>query len=328
MNAKLDTEQNIGPYQIVGLLGEGGMASVYRAYQSNANREVALKVIRPEMNEHEEFVRRFEREVAIIERLTHRHIIELYDHGHQDDFAYLVMPYLSGGSLFQKETLLPPERINTLLTQIASALGYAHRQGIIHRDLKPANILLNEAGEAVLTDFGIAKVLHETLALTRTGIAMGTPPYMAPEQWRGEVVDARTDVYALGVVLFEMLTGSLPFKAVDAMSLMHQHIYQSPPSISQWHAEIPSRLDAVIQKALAKHPERRFQSTEELAVAFSAVLEKDGLWSVVQSNETVPLPRQMEQYKEAITPILPAQAAQQEQDALAHLDVERLSRQT
>src|SRR5262249_6570866 len=156
----------------------------------------------------------FERETRIMIALNHPHIVKVYDYAQYEDSVYLTMELLEGGSLANllRKGALAPELIERLLSQIASALEYAHARGFIHRDLKPHNILFNTAGDAILTDFGIAKVLHDTTTLTRTGMVIGTPSYMPPEQWRGEIIDARTDVYALGVILFEMLTGQLPFR--------------------------------------------------------------------------------------------------------------------
>jgi Tol biopolymer transport system component/serine/threonine protein kinase len=265
--------QHLGQYEIIGLLGQGGMAAVYRARQSSIKRDVAIKVMQPRLVGMGDFITRFEREAQTIADLSHPHILKVFDYGQRDDMVYLVMELLTGGSLADqiKKGPLPPETIRRMLDQIASALNHAHSKGIVHRDLKPQNVLLDPSGNAVLTDFGIAKILTETTALTQTGIAMGTPLYMAPEQWRGGPVEARTDIYALGVILFEMLTGDLPFRSDTPFSLMHKHIYEPPPVERIATLGIVG-LDQVLIKALAKEPRDRYASATELAAAFSAAL--------------------------------------------------------
>src|SRR5215831_2656843 len=223
----------LGQYVITARLGTGGMATVYRARQESMGRDVAIKVIRPDLTEEPDFVARFEREARTVAALSHPHILKVFDFGQHDELVYLVMELLSGGSLADliREGPLPINSITILLDQIASALDYAHRKGIVHRDLKPQNVLLDEANNAHLTDFGIAKILGETAGLTQSGVAMGTPAYMSPEQWQGQPLDARADVYALGIMLFEMLTGVLPFRAETPATLMFKHLQEPPPSV-------------------------------------------------------------------------------------------------
>ncbi len=266
--------QRVSQYEITALLGKGGMAAVYRARQLNIRREVAIKVIKSDLTESPDFVMRFEREAETIASLRHPHILKLFDYGQEGEVIYLVMELVSGGSLSDliRQGPLPIDTTSRLLDQIASALDYAHKRGIIHRDLKPQNILLDEEGNAVLTDFGIAKLLRETTALTQSGHAMGTPSYMAPEQWRGRAIDARTDIYALGVTVFEMLTGRLPFIADTPFSMMHQHIYEPPPPVRQLNAGVPPGVEQVIDRGLAKEPEQRYQSASEMAQAFKSML--------------------------------------------------------
>ncbi len=266
--------RRIGNYEITGLLGEGGMAIVYRARQLNIKREVAIKVMDERLARQSDFARRFEREAETIADLNHAHILKLFDYGQQDDQVYLVMELLRGGSLSSliRQESLPPERAGQILDQVGSALDYAHRRGIIHRDLKPPNVLFDDAGNAFLTDFGIAKILSETTALTQTGTAMGTPAYMAPEQWQRGGVDSRADLYALGIMLFEMLTGHVLFEADTPYQMMFAHVQEPPPPIRSLRPDLPPAVEAVIQKALAKDPEQRFKSAGEMAAAFKAVL--------------------------------------------------------
>ncbi|HLY28242.1 MAG TPA: protein kinase [Aggregatilineales bacterium] len=264
----------LGQYEIVARIGKGGMASVYRARQLSMGRDVALKVISPDVEDTRDFAARFEREARTVATLSHPYILKVFDYGQQDDLLFLAMELLKGGSLADllRNGALSPQRVLQILDQISSALDYAHQQGIIHRDLKPQNVLLDGQGNAFLTDFGIAKILSETSALTRTGAAMGTPAYMSPEQWQGATLDARTDIYALGVMLFEMLTGQLPFTADTPYSLMHKHIFDQPPLVRQIRHELPQSVENVISKALAKEPSQRHESAGALAQAYKAAL--------------------------------------------------------
>ncbi|HVO41628.1 MAG TPA: protein kinase [Aggregatilineales bacterium] len=278
----------LGQYTITALIGEGGMASVYRAYQETMQRDVAVKIIRTGPAPVEEFVRRFEREARTVASLSHAHILKVFDFGQQDDMIYLVMELLTGGSLAKllATGALTPAEVSRLLDQIASALDHAHRRGIVHRDLKPGNVLLNDDGDAFLTDFGIAKILQDTgTVLTHTNVAMGTPAYMSPEQWRGEAVDARADIYALGVMVFEMLAGQLPFKAETPYGLMHSHVYEPKPAILTLRPELAPALDEVLNAALAKDQNTRYQTAGEFAAAFRAV--------AVGGATTAPMPTGM-----------------------------------
>src|SRR5579859_277617 len=222
--------QQLGNYRIIGKLGEGGLATVYRAEQLNIQREVAIKILKTKDGE-DDFVKRLEREAATIAHLSHPHIVKLFDYGQENGITYLVTELIRGGSLanlIRKGPLFPSEA-NRILQQLASALDHAHQEGIIHRDLKPHNILMDLNGNALLTDFGLARLVQTTTILTQSGMIIGTPAYMAPEQWTGGIIDARTDVYALGVILFEMLTGRIPFSGETPYRMMHMHINEKPP---------------------------------------------------------------------------------------------------
>jgi serine/threonine-protein kinase len=219
------TGQQVGQYHLLRKLGEGGMGQVYLARQEVMGREVAIKFVVDRAASIPEFVERFEREVRVCASLNHAHIIKVFDYNKARNRAagYLVMEYLKGGSLtdlIRKKNPLPLDIVTRLLEQIASALDYAHGKGIIHRDLKPLNVLLDEGGNAYISDFGLAK-LKSASTLTQTGTAMGTPYYMPPEEWKGKpALDHRADIYSLGVILFEMLTGCVPFDAESSASII------------------------------------------------------------------------------------------------------------
>jgi predicted Ser/Thr protein kinase len=271
--------QRIHNYEITGVLGRGGMAIVYRARQLNIQREVAIKVIKPDLAESDDLIKRFEREANTVAQLSHPHILKLFDYGEYEEVLYLVMELLPGGTLADviRENPLSPERAAQLLDQIADALDYAHAQGLIHRDLKPQNILLDKQGNALLTDFGIAKVLSQSTHFTQTGAAIGTPAYMPPEQWQGRPVTHQADVYALGVMLYEILTGKLPFTADTPAKYMYRHLQDKPPSIHSVVSGLPPGVDRVIQTALAKKPEDRFGSAGEMARAFRQAIEGEAV---------------------------------------------------
>jgi len=217
--------QSLGRYHILEQLGEGGMATVYKAYDTKMNRDVAIKVIRKDTfapKDIERVLLRFGRETQALASLTHPNIVPVLDYGEYEKAPYLVMPYLPGGTLKQRLVRpLPYLEALQLIIPVAQALAHAHQQNIIHRDVKPANILITKTGEPMLSDFGIAKLLEneDTRELTATGFAVGTPEYMAPEQGLGKV-DERSDIYALGVVLYQMITGHLPFRADTPMAIM------------------------------------------------------------------------------------------------------------
>lgn len=267
--------KKLGNFEIKGLLGFGGMAKVYRAYQPSMQRDVAIKVMNHEFSDDEDFVKRFEREAEIFAELQHPHILPVIDFGRSDDgLLYIVFRYVEGGSLdrrIQRSEGLPLDVTNKILSQVASALTFAHEKGIIHRDIKSSNVLLDNRDNAYLTDFGIARMLAKQTRLTTTNNIMGTPSYMSPEQWRGEVLDARSDIYSLGVIVYEMLSGDLPYTADTPFTLMYKHVNEPPPSIEH-RLDLPAAVEAVIRRAMAKGLDERFQSAEEFAAAFSVAL--------------------------------------------------------
>ncbi|PJF31825.1 MAG: hypothetical protein CUN51_02460 [Candidatus Thermofonsia Clade 1 bacterium] len=265
--------RTLGQYRLETPLGKGGMASVYRAYQASVDRYVAIKVMTPEIANDSSFVERFQREARIIAKLEHPHILPIIDFGESEGIYYIVMRYMDGGSLDDRmrQRRLRPEEIAHYLDQIASALDYAHQRGVIHRDLKPNNVLLDRANNCYLTDFGIARIEGTERKLTATGSVMGTPAYMSPEQAMGRTVDGRSDIYSLGVMLYEMVTGKLPFTADSTAALIFQHVYEAPPSARQLDPNLPEAVDALFNRALAKVPEMRHNTAEALARDFAEV---------------------------------------------------------
>lgn len=266
--------RTFGQYEIRSIIGSGGMATVYLGYQTSIDRLVAVKILPPHPGLDEEFIQRFQLEARTVARLQHPHILQLFDYGSLDEILYFVTPYVEGGSLDRllRKGPVDPRRVETILKQVSSALDYAHRQEIIHRDIKPGNILLDTEGNALLADFGIAKITNSTLNLTGTGV-VGTPAYMAPEQANGSS-DHRADIYSLGVVVYEMLTGRQPFKGESAVQMMLQHVQAPIPSILSEVSSLPPALEPVMMRVLAKDPNDRYWSASEFAEDFSRALHR------------------------------------------------------
>ncbi len=274
--------KTIGNYSISGILGRGGMATVYKAWQINMSREVALKMINPNNIGNSQFITRFEREIRTIAGLDHPHILPVFDSGTYENTIYLTMRLVGGGSLAdlvqerQKQTKqLSSEEILAYVEQISEALDHAHQKGIVHRDLKPANIMLDKEGNAYLTDFGIAKMVESNTQLTQTSMIIGTPSYMPPEQWEGKELDARTDVYALGVMTYELLAGRVPFNGTTSAAMMTMHILNPPPSIQEHRKDLLPAINDVLQKALAKDKQDRYPSAGAFFQALKKALNGD-----------------------------------------------------
>ncbi|HEY6410366.1 MAG TPA: serine/threonine-protein kinase [Ktedonobacteraceae bacterium] len=264
----------LGSYKILAQLGQGGMARVYRAHQENLDREVAVKVLPPWFAADRNFVDRFNLEARLVARLSHPNIVTVHDANEFKGSLYIVMQLVDGGTLKQRldqlqsiHLLMDVTEAKRIFSQLASALSYAHENGIIHRDVKPVNVLMDRAGRPILSDFGIAKVLAGTQELTRQGAGVGTPEYMSPEQCQGGPVDARADIYALGVMLFEALTGRLPFIADNYPALAHSHIYEAPPHPNTINPALDPAVSQVILTALMKNPANRYQQANDMAEA-------------------------------------------------------------
>jgi serine/threonine protein kinase len=265
---------NIGRYEVIKELGQGGMAIVYLAHDPNIKRQVAIKVLPRQFTFEPQFRARFQHEVEVIARLENAAIVPVYDSGEHEDQPFIVMRYVPGGTLADRleKGPLPLTEIEPLFQRIGSALDYAHRSGVVHRDMKPGNILFDSQGEAFLSDFGIAKLAEASVAFTGTGSMVGTPAYMSPEQALGEKnVDGRSDIYSLGVVLFEALSGQLPFNSDTPMGVAIAHIQEPVPSLLDRNPNLPRPFEAVIRKAMEKRPADRYQTAGELSHAIRSV---------------------------------------------------------
>jgi serine/threonine-protein kinase PpkA len=258
-------------YTIVKKLGSGAMAVVYLAIQDTLERQVALKIMASSLQADETFQKRFLKEGKIIAQLNHPNIVTIYDIGIVGSNNYMAMEYVDGGITLEAKIMprqgMPPEQAIDVLEHVASALGYAHKRNFVHRDVKPANILFREDGMAVLSDFGIAKALGEGTAMTREGWAVGTPSYMSPEQALGKPIDRRCDIYCLGVVLFEMLTGERPYQANDSFAVALKHVNDPIPVLPGYL----ENFQPLIDQMMAKQPDERFDSAEQVIAAARAI---------------------------------------------------------
>ncbi len=259
--------KTLGSYQILEQIGQGGMATIFKAYQPSMDRYVAVKILPTHFSNDETFVARFTQEARTLANLEHPHILPVHDYGEQEGITYLVMRYVDAGTLkdliIQRGPLELTETVR-IMGQLCRALGYAHSQGIVHRDIKPTNVLIDQRGDAFLTDFGIAKLVAGTAQYTATGAVVGTPAYMAPEQGMGQPLDGRCDIYAMGVMLYEMVTGQVPFDAETPLAILMQHVNAALPLPRYIKPDLPEAVERVILKALAKLPADRFQTAEEM----------------------------------------------------------------
>jgi serine/threonine-protein kinase len=254
-------------YQVTHLIARGGMAMVYRAEDTLLNRAVALKILYPELSEDPLFVERFRREAQAAANLSHPNIVPVFDWGEDGDTYFIVMELVEGTSLAEMlrgGVTLTAARSAQIVAQVAAALGYAHRSGVVHRDVKPGNILITRDGQVKVTDFGIAQAVSSEDHLAEAGSVMGTATYFSPEQAEGAAVDGRSDVYSLGVVLYEMLVGRPPFIGDSPIEVSSQHVHSAVPALSQFSSTVPHDLEAIAMEALSKSPSNRYQSADEL----------------------------------------------------------------
>ena len=277
-------------YELEEVVGTGGMSSVYRAHDRLLERDVALKVLHDQFGEDGEHVERFRHEARVVAALSHPNIVTVIDRGEQNGRQFIVFEYVAGEnlkSLIQREAPLSEDEAVELGLQIARALAFAHEHGLCHRDVKPQNVLLADGSEAKVTDFGIARSLDVRDGITQTGTVLGTSDYIAPEQARGSRATVQTDIYSLGVVLYELLTGELPFRGENFVAVAMRHINDPVPSVRALRPDVSPRLDAAIQRAMAKEPRQRFGSMDEFAAELEACLAQPGANGTGPGDETL-----------------------------------------
>jgi eukaryotic-like serine/threonine-protein kinase len=263
-----------GRYELLELIGKGGMSSVYKAHDRLLDRQIAVKILHPHFTEDEEYVERFRREARAVAQLSHPNIVTVIDRGEDEGRQFIVFEYVEGENLKQRlERTGPMEVRDALLLalQMGRALAFAHGRGLIHRDVKPQNVLLNADGQAKMTDFGIARSV-DVQGVTITGTVLGTSEYIAPEQARGQRVDAQTDVYSLGVVLYELLVGGVPYEGETFVTVALKHVNEPIPPVLERRPDLPSRVALAVERAMAKSPDDRFPSMQELVDELEACL--------------------------------------------------------
>jgi serine/threonine-protein kinase len=272
--------QSVGSYRIVELLGQGAMATVYKAQHSLLDRFGALKVMHQFLVNDPHFIESFEREAQIIAKLDHPNIVPVYDYAQHEGNRYLVMKFIEGISLqtVLEDGPLELADIRRVMAAIASALDYAHVQGVLHRDIKPSNIMIDRRGTPYLADFGLAQAIENEEGDATTGRIVGTPAYIAPEQaTKDAVIDNRADLYSLGVLLYQLIVGRVPFKGTSVAEILHKHKTEPPPRPSALNPEVPPQLEKMLLRALAKDPDKRFDSGAEMVEAFEGALEAAGI---------------------------------------------------
>jgi serine/threonine-protein kinase len=286
----------IGKYKMEGRLGKGGMGDIYRAIQEPLGRVVALKVLPPQMSRDDEFVKRFKAEADAISLLEQQNIVNIYEYGEADGFTFIAMQFIDGmdlGEYITGKRVAIPTIIN-FSKQICRGLRYAHSRSIIHRDIKPQNILLDKNNNVYITDFGIAKIFSAT-NITMTGSTIGTPEYMSPEQAQGKRIDAQSDIYSLGILMYEMLTGKPPFIANTSMAVAYKQVHEVPIPPSAKRKDTPKLLELIILKALKKEKRERYVSVEELLVHLDRVDPAERVENTtIKFNRTVAKPTKSE----------------------------------
>ena len=277
-----------GRYELQELVGSGGMSNVFRAHDRLLERSVAIKILHEQFGRDDDYVERFRREARSVAQLAHPNIVTVIDRGQEDGRQYIVFEYIEGDNLkaLISDGGLPIDEALDYALQVAHALDFAHKRGLVHRDIKPQNVLLNDEGQAKVTDFGIARSL-DVQGVTQTGTVLGTSDYIAPEQARGDQVDQKTDIYSLGTVLYELLTGEVPYEGDNFVVVAMKHVNDPVPSVRDRRPDVPYRLDHLVRRAMAKEPDDRFASMEELVGELQACLAENGSGE----GETMVVPR-------------------------------------
>ncbi|MCI0607724.1 MAG: serine/threonine protein kinase [Anaerolineae bacterium] len=272
--------ENVGPYRIIEQLGQGGMATVFKAYHASLDRYVAIKALHPAFNQDPNFEARFQREARVVAKLEHPHIVPVYDYAEHEKRPYLVMKFIEGDTLKARldKGPLSSEDIAKIVDAVGSALSYAHRQGVLHRDIKPSNVLVAKDGQMYLADFGLARIAQSGESTLSSDMIMGTPQYISPEQAMGvKELDERTDLYSFGVMLYEMVVGKVPFNADTPFSVIHDHIYSPLPLPHTVNPNVPESVERVLLKALAKERNDRYENVSQMVAAFKDAWAEAGV---------------------------------------------------
>lgn len=309
--------ENVGPYRIIEKLGQGGMATVFKAYHAALDRYVAIKVLHPAFKEEPNFLSRFQREARVVARLEHPNIVPIYDFAEHKGQPYLVMKFIEGQTLkaHMNEKPLTKEEAVRIVDDVGGALAYAHKQGVLHRDVKPSNVLLSPDGSIYLADFGLARMAQAGASTLSKDVMLGTPQYISPEQGQGvRDLDQGTDIYSFGVLLYEMVVGRVPFNADTPFSIIHDHIYTPLPLPSAVNPNVPEVVERVLLKSLAKDRKDRFETVEQQVIAFrTAVLEGEG--AVLETIDLQPAAEDGSE-RETSTPIIPIDLINGDKDAV------------
>ncbi|NDJ53689.1 MAG: serine/threonine protein kinase [Chloroflexi bacterium] len=288
-----ESGEKVGPYEVISKLGQGGMATVFKAHHTNLDRFVAIKVMHPAFKQDENFLARFEREARLIARLEHPNIVPVYDFDDYEGNPYLVMRFIEGQTLkaILKAGPLSAVRIAQIVGGVGAGLQYAHEQGVLHRDIKPSNIMITNDGKIFLTDFGLARMATTGESTISRDMLLGTPQYVSPEQAQGtDELGPRSDIYSLGVVIYELIVGRVPFSADTPYAIIHDHIFTPLPRPRKIKPEVPQPIEDFLIKALAKKPADRYLSVAEMVGAFNTALEESGEASLAAASAAKPLP--------------------------------------
>lgn len=294
-----DVPTKLGNYKIIELIGRGGMCEVYKAEQTSLKRTVALKVLPSQMGQNKEFKKRFDIEARAISMLQHANIVDIYEYGEDDDLRYFAMQYIDGkdlGTVIRERDAISLKEILSYTKQICRAVKYAHQKNVIHRDIKPQNILLDKNKTVRLTDFGIAKIFAER-DVTVTGFSIGTPEYMSPEQAEGKPLTGQSDIYSIGVVMYELLTGRPPFVGNNPVAVAYKQVHEYPVPPSAYRKDTPKRLQLIIQKALKKDLSERYKSVEGLLKDLDTVVLDDRAYT----EDVIPAKEKINVYNRRIT---------------------------